>query len=173
MLKLKFVPLLNAVMLISFTPVCFAESINYGSKAGMQDTVISKMGLDTDHAEIHVHHTRADAISFCRDGEGSLNQAMSLDECIADDMRRSVKERVYIANCVTGLFNNGKQLFVGPSSPNPDSNPTDYLPVPDYIIVDLPNGHIEEAQTASGYYVYLDLFKALCPKRVPSSKLLH
>ena len=76
-------------------------------------------------------------------------------------------DRIYIANCVSGVFNTGRQLFIGRSSPNPDSDTTDYFP--DYIIVDLPSGHIEENMTSSGYFTNLGIFKALCPKRVPTS----
>ena len=79
---------ITVVALIGVIPPCFAESIGYGSREGMQDTVITKTGLDTAHAEIHVHHTRADALIYCSNPNGGgMGQETVTEKCIAEDIR--------------------------------------------------------------------------------------
>ena len=48
-------------------PATRLGTIGYGSRAGMEVSIVSVEGLDTKHVVIRTEHTRENAISFCRD----------------------------------------------------------------------------------------------------------
>jgi hypothetical protein len=58
------------LLLTSATPAIASGTIYYGSRAGMQVSVISVEGLNTSRAIIRTKHTREDATAFCRDYVG-------------------------------------------------------------------------------------------------------
>ena len=47
------------------SPAAAAETIAYGSRAGMEVTVTSKSGIGGRHAVIRAGHTRGNAKKFC------------------------------------------------------------------------------------------------------------
>jgi hypothetical protein len=55
------VPLLALAVV---NPAIASGTIAYGSRAGMEVTVVSMEGLDTAHAVIRTKHTRENAIAF-------------------------------------------------------------------------------------------------------------
>lgn len=65
------IPSILAFFLMAL-PASAAGKINYGSREGMQVSVISMSGLDTSNAVIKTHHTREDAIEFCREYVGEV-----------------------------------------------------------------------------------------------------
>ena len=57
--------LVALALLVSISQVSAAGKIYYGSRAGMQVTVVSMEGLDSSNAIIKTRHTREDATAFC------------------------------------------------------------------------------------------------------------
>lgn len=67
------IPLISACALaVSISAAAAAGKIYYGSRAGMQVTVVSMNDLDTANAVIRTKHTREDATAFCRDYVGKV-----------------------------------------------------------------------------------------------------
>ena len=128
------------------------ETIGYGSRAGMNVTVLSKKGLDTENAVIKTEHTTENAIEFCREYVLNANK-----ECIDDTLDTKLNDYIS-ANCKTGLFTDfsGQTFeFQGKNNSNND---------PEYLIYNYGSGEIADGTSASGYSVNLEIYKALCPK---------
>jgi hypothetical protein len=142
-----------------------AETLYYGSRVGMEVTVVKKTGIDTTRAKITVEHTRENAIAFCRDYVGEVTE-----DCIKEELALELNSEI-AANCKTGKFTTlhsravislGYQ-FLGP---NPDYDPTGYSNTPEFLIVDLETNEPLGDSMASGYYTVLGQFAAMCPSRV-------
>jgi len=127
--------------------------ITYGSQAGMQVTVVSIRGLDTANAVIRTSHTREDAIEFCRDYVGEVT------ECIQNELAVPLNDQIH-ANCLSGLFTD----FYGDAYRFEGKNPAwKKQGAAKYRVRNMRTGEIASASMASGYFVNLGIFKALCP----------
>lgn len=60
-------------------PKSVHDTIDYGSRAGMEVSVLGMEGRDTAHASIRFRHTRDNAIAYCRDYVRAVTE-----ECIRD-----------------------------------------------------------------------------------------
>lgn len=132
-------------------------SINYGTRMGMQVSVLKRSGIDTAHAVIMVNHTIADATAFCREYVGAVT-----DKCIKQELAVKLKSSL-VGNCTSGKFTTlqGEALrFKGPNKSGATNGDG-------YLIVNLASGQPLDGSMASGYPVSLSQFKELCPKRVP------
>jgi uncharacterized protein len=132
--------------------------IAYGSRGGMEVTVVSAAGLDTAHAVIRTRHTRDDAVDFCNEYVGRLTE-----KCIADELATPLND-VISADCLRGTFTNffGEELqFKGRNGNAADAEPR-------YIVLNIRTGEVENGSSASGYDVDMDIFRALCPAEAPA-----
>jgi hypothetical protein len=72
---------LAMLLMLASGPAIASGTIGYGSRVGMEVSVISVQGLNTSHAVIHTKHTRENAIAFCRDYVGKVT-----DDCIRQEL---------------------------------------------------------------------------------------
>lgn len=147
-------------VLLATTSMASAETIYYGSRAGMEVTVLKKSNLNSTHAKIVTKHTRENATAYCREYVQKVTK-----KCIDDTMAEEKDLRTEIsANCRTGkfvtLYGQG-YVFRGP---NPNYDPTDVST--EYLVYQIGDKEPLDGSSASGYDVALDQFKAMCPKRV-------
>jgi hypothetical protein len=158
--------ILLAILLVACVPPAKAETtskLGYGSRVGMEVTVLSASGLDTEHAVIITRHTREDASRFCVEYDGRVTS-----QCIADELAVPLNDRV-LANCRTGEFVDffgHHYLFEGPLPRSGD-------PLQDmakYGLRDMITQELADGTSASGYPVNIGIFRALCPSRVPPDK---
>ena len=158
-MRYRTVPL---VLMLVATPVCAAGTIGYGSRAGMEVDVVSMSGLDSDHAVIHTHHSRSNAIAFCRDYVQKVTPG-----CIRDELATRLNDDI-IANCKTGEFvdfRGHRYRFSGPSK--------DKDAIAKYRITDLETGEDADGSEASGYPTNAGIFGALCPRHAPEDEEFH
>lgn len=152
--------LLLIAALLATTSGAAAETIYYGSRAGMVMTVVQKSNLNSTHAKITTKHTRENATAFCREYVQKVTK-----KCIADTLAGGKDLRTDIsANCKTGKFitlYGGGYQFLGA---NPHYDPTGIST--EYLIVEVGQKKPLDGSMASGYPVAFEQFKALCPKRV-------
>jgi hypothetical protein len=149
---------LVAILAVMFPSTASAETIYYGSRAGMLVTVTRKADIGSTHARIWVKHSRENAISFCRDYVQKVTP-----KCIADEMKVTIAPSIS-ANCRTGKFVTLSAHgfhFIGP---NPKYDPTG-VGEPEYLILNAANNQQLDGSSASGYDVALGQFKELCPNR--------
>lgn len=144
---------------LSFPALALASgTIGYGSRAGMEVSVISVEGLNTAHAVIRTKHTRENAIAFCRDYVQKVT-----DECIREELAKPLND-VITGNCSTGEFTDfygGWYQFLGP---NPSAG---QFGMAKYALRDLTTREIADGTSASGYPTNMAIFRALCPARAP------
>ncbi|RWH69475.1 MAG: hypothetical protein EOQ86_30235 [Mesorhizobium sp.] len=126
-----------------------SDLLPYGSKAEMFLTITGRSGIDSDHAEVTVRHTRENAKAFCaQHGDGS---EACIDKTLADV---KVQDSI-LANCSTGKFTSvsGKGFnFRGRAAE------TNY---PYAVQPDVPG-----ANFYADYDVAIAGFRALCPAKV-------
>lgn len=142
---------LSAGLLIVLNGTAFSETIGYGSRAGMEVTVLSKTGIGTEAAIIQTKHTKENAISFCREYVEKIT-----DRCIEEELSVRLKPNIS-ANCQTGAFTDffgAKFKFIGKNSGGD----------PEFAILDK-SGQKLDGSSASGYPTNLEIYKALCPIR--------
>ncbi|MCB1388293.1 MAG: hypothetical protein KDK12_03960 [Rhodobacteraceae bacterium] len=131
----------------------------YGSRAGMQVTVVSQSGIDSARAVIRVVHTEADALAYCRVYVGDPSR-----RCVEEtraDLAGVLRDRIE-GDCPRGVFTDlwgDRYRFAGPLDP-----PSDLGAV--WAFVDADGGPPLDGSMASGYGVVLDQFRALCPGRL-------
>src|ERR1700760_3277594 len=77
-MRITALAVLGAIVLP--TSALGSGKVYYGSRAGMQVSVVSMSGLDTDHAIIRTQHTREDATAFCREYIGKVTEGCIRDE---------------------------------------------------------------------------------------------
>ncbi|MER8467395.1 hypothetical protein [Mesorhizobium sp. M1409] len=132
-----------------------ARTLYYGSRAGMEVTIVKTSGIGSSDARIVAKHTRRNATAFCRDYVGKVTE-----ECIAKELQTPLHLEIS-ANCRTGKFTTfyGANMFF--QGRNPDAGATT-----DYLISDTDENVVLDGSGASGYDYTLDQFKALCPSRV-------
>jgi len=145
-------------LLLALTTAAQAETLYYGSRAGMEVTVVKKSNIGSTHAKILTKHTKENAIAFCREYVLKVTP-----KCIADEMKVQLLPEIS-ANCQTGkfttLYGQGYQF----RGPNPDYDPTSMST--EYLLVEVGSDEPLDGSSASGYDVALGQFKALCPSRV-------
>jgi uncharacterized protein len=132
------------------------ETLPYGSRAGMEVTIVSKQGLDTDDALIKVKHTRENATAFCRE---YLNEVT--EKCISDTLKIELNTQIY-AVCKLGHFGtvNGERfIFLGRADRAAIAEGW-----PEYIILDQKTQSRLSGDMASGYSIALMQFQAMCPQ---------
>lgn len=134
-----------------------AGTIYYGSRAGMEVTIVGMSGLDTTHAKIRTKHTRANAVAFCREYVQKVTP-----DCIKEELATPLKD-VITADCKSGIFsdfNGNKYQFHG-RNPAADS-------MAKYRVVNMKTGEDADGSSASGYPTNMGIFRALCPGTAPS-----
>ena len=133
------------------------DKLYFGSRAGMEVTIVAMEGIDTEAAVIRTEFTPEDAKRFCIEYVGSVTP-----ECIAEQLELKLNDRV-TANCTTGEF----VTFFGDhyrfEGKNADTSSSLFA---DYIIRDLTTNEIADGSMASGYPVNIEIFTALCPGAV-------
>ncbi|WLF99785.1 hypothetical protein Q5698_22765 (plasmid) [Brucella intermedia] len=130
-----------------------AESIPYGSRAGMEVTVVSKKGIGTSKAVIATKHTKKNAKEYCVGYEQDNSMA-----CVNRTMKEIKLPETVSGNCKAKTWNdlNGNEFaFLGKHAPG------DFAP--DYAVKDLKRNEILDGSSASGYGTALAIFEALCP----------
>jgi hypothetical protein len=137
-----------------------AENLYYGSRAGMEVTVVSKSDLGTIHAKIVTKHTRENAAVYCREYVGKVTPS-----CIASELQTSLSPTIQ-ANCETGKFTTLDSERFQFAGVNPKFDPTDSDENPEYLIMKVGENEQLRGYEATGYGTALDQFKALCPNRV-------
>ena len=133
--------------------------LGYGSRAGMEVTVVSEEDLDTERAVVRTKHTREDATRFCVEYVGKVTP-----QCINDELSVKLNDRV-TGNCKTGEFFDfygHKYRFEGIKR-----GPREDLPLAKYALRDLATNEVADGSSASGYPVNMGIFRALCPKTAP------
>ena len=137
-------------------PATRLGTIGYGSRAGMEVSIVSVEGLDTEHVVIRTEHTRENAISFCRDYIQNVTE-----KCISQELAVPLKAEI-TANCKTGDFSDFRGESFRFLSANHDPS-TNYMA--ELAIMHVVTGEIADGTSASGYPVNRDIFHALCPTR--------
>lgn len=144
--------------LAAASPANASGTIGYGSRAGMEVSVVSVEGLNTSHAVIRTKHTRENAIALCRDYVQKVTE-----ECIREELAVPLND-VITANCNTGEFTDfhgSRYRFLGPNRKSGD------FVMSKYAIMDLATHEIADGSSASGYPTNMEIFRALCPARAP------
>jgi|GEM_PF-1945095 len=134
-----------------------SRTIPYGSRVGMELTILREEGLDTENASISTIHTRQNAIKFCKEYIGKVTP-----RCIQDEMAIKLASTVF-ANCSAGVFTNfygARFKFAGVSIDNENSAR--------YRLINLDTGEEADGSSASGYPINMSIFKYLCPTKAPS-----
>lgn len=152
--------ILTIVLAAFALPVLASGKIGYGSRAGMQVTVVSMSGLNTAHAVIRTRHTREDAVAFCRYYVRKITEP-----CIRGELTTPLNDLI-TANCSTGYFTDffgTSHQFMGRMQKTQEFEP-------DFKIVDLDTGTVEDGSGASYYLVNLEIFRALCPRTLAWSR---
>ncbi len=150
------------LILTAATPPASAETLAWGGRAGMESTVVSKSGIDTASAVVKLKQNGEDVKRYC---DYFLN-ADDIPKCV-DDTLKAPQENTFTANCLTGEFSiyPGMSLhFLGPTATYAGNAKLPEYP-PEYIIQD-GEGKIRDQFLASGYSVFIEIFRALCPSRV-------
>ena len=127
----------------------------YGSRAGMQVTVVGKSGIGTARAVILVEHRREDAEAFCREYVGEVTP-----ECVAETLAEEVATSLS-GDCSSGEFvtlAGQRLLFLSRTSREKVASGE-----PELSIIDPQTGGKLDGSMASGYSVAAEQLKALCP----------
>jgi uncharacterized protein YecT (DUF1311 family) len=134
------------------------NKVYYGSRAGMQVSVVSRSGIDTPRAVIHVEHRREDAVAFCRDYIQKVT-----DECIQDEMAIKLGSKLS-GDCKTGRFttvNDQTYVFLGRNTTTDPGTMGN-----DFVLIDADTNQPLDGSMASGYPVAISQFEQLCPARM-------
>lgn len=132
------------------------DKVYYGSRAGMQVSLVARVGLNTQHAVITVEHRREDAIAYCRDYVQKVTE-----QCIADELAVKLGNK-FTGDCKTGSFTTitGQTFFfLGRNRSGSASMGNEF------VIIDPDTNQPLDGSMASGYPVALPQFRALCPAR--------
>ncbi|TPL97160.1 hypothetical protein FJ960_24540 [Mesorhizobium sp. B2-3-11] len=146
--------LLAALCAVMLASPAGAATLYYGSRVGMELTIVKKSGIGSTHAGILARHDRRKARVYCEYGHDFT------EECIDAEMQAPLHFEI-TANCKTGEFTTfygAKMLFQG------RNKGTDVTT--DYRITAVDEKVVLDGSGASGYDYTLDQFKALCPNRV-------
>lgn len=130
----------------------FPWLISYGSRVGMNVTALTAKGINTDRAYIEVDHTWQNARAFC------VEYGFQFDyDCANEVLAESTLGNFIAANCHTGQFTSmlGEARFLGRKT---GADHSSYL-----FQVD---GEVIDDSMSSGYFTYLDNYRALCPSAI-------
>jgi hypothetical protein len=139
------------------------KKLPYGSQGGTDLTILSKVGLDTEHAVIRGAITRDDARGYCESHNGKVTKGC-LNEMT--QYSRTLKSEIQ-ADCTTKEFTDffGKRhAFLGA---NPGRDKDDAESHARYLLKDLETGDISSGDNSTGYFTNSALFSALCPGTAP------
>jgi hypothetical protein len=146
--------------LIAAPPKSVHSLMDYGSRAGMQVSILGMEGRDTAHAVIRFAHTRDNAIAYCRDSLSNVTE-QCVQSALEDE--KGLKDSL-TGNCDTGEFSGffgGHYRFQGR---NPKAG---YFADNKYLIMNLADGEIADGSEISGYLTNLSIYRALCPAHAP------
>ncbi|MBY3483340.1 lysozyme inhibitor LprI family protein [Rhizobium laguerreae] len=133
------------------------DKVYYGTRAGMQVSVVSRSGIDTPRAVIQIEHRREDAVAFCRDYVLKVT-----DQCIQDELAVDLQNK-FTGDCKTGRFTTitgQTYVFFGRNTA------TDAGIGNDFVVIDPDTNEPLDGSMASGYPEAIDQFKELCPAKV-------
>jgi hypothetical protein len=136
------------------------ETLSYGGRAGMDATIVAKWGIGTEKAVIKLTITREDAAELC--SNYILDES---EKCIRDvqkDQSAKLKPTV-TANCKKHTWQDmyGEKFVLRGRSKNFILG--DGVSLDEFVIEHLETGEILGSNMASGYYVQIYLYEALCP----------
>lgn len=134
------------------------NKVYYGSRAGMQVSVVSRSGIDTPRAVIQVELRREDAVAFCRDYVLKVT-----DECIQEELAIKLQSK-FTGDCKTGRFTtitDQTYVFLGRNTAMNAGTMGN-----DFVLIDADTNQPLDGSMASGYPVAIEQFKELCPARV-------
>jgi hypothetical protein len=152
--------ILFGVIGVIATQASASGTIYYGSRVGMEVTVVSMSGLDTAQAIIRTKHTRENAEKFCRDYENDTSE-----DCIEKELGIPLNDEIH-ANCLTGVFDDfqgNTYRFEGNLTKKSGFSAN-------YALRNLSGprkGELANGDSASGYPTNMGIFKALCPLKAP------
>lgn len=145
-------------LLFAMVVAAQAETLYYGSRLGMEVTVVRKSGIGTAQAKILTKHTKENATAFCREYVQKVTP-----KCIAEELKVKLTPEIS-ANCKTGQFTTlyGQSFrFIGRNA-HYDPAGTGI----EYLVTAAGSKQPLDGSSASGYDVALNQFKALCPTRI-------
>jgi hypothetical protein len=128
-----------------------SEIISYGSRVGMELTIVSKSGIGTSNSVIRTKMTEANARSYCL---GYIQD--SSPECIKSQMNAVVLSKTIQANCDAKEFRNfyGESFRYVPARHAGSNSGT---------LINLRTGEALDGSSASGLSYNLQQFTSLCP----------
>ena len=133
-------------------------TLPYGTRVGMDVTIMNSAGIDSNLAEIRIEHSMENAKAFCREYVGDDSQA-----CVETTMVDVEIEDRVVASCSSGEFTTptgGRFKFEGRNAA------AERMEGGEFKIRDTRSGELLSFNSASGYEVALAAFSALCPSRV-------
>lgn len=146
-----------AATIVIATSVSAQHQLPYGSRVGMNITVVRSGGVGSETAFAEIVHTRENAREFCTNYLNDNSQ-----KCVEENLSIGVKSRIS-ANCVNGTFYDAfgvRFQFRGPNLNKSDQNDTEY------IIFSYSDNAALCSAAACGYDERLITFAFLCPNRV-------
>lgn len=135
-----------------------SDKIAYGTRAGMDMSVVSRHGIDTTKALIRVEQRREDAEAYCRDYIGTVTEA-----CIQEGLATNIGSQL-TANCKTGQLTtiSGENLVFLGRNPSRDNEQF----ANEFIMITADPNEPLDSSMASGYSVAIAQFQELCPRRM-------
>ena len=138
------------------------QTIYWGVRQGEEFTIVSRSGLDTEHASIVTKHTRANAVKYC------ASQVNSPADCVEEEMALPVGGAIHLnlevhANCKTGAFVDflgANYRFEGKKAPGAAAYPLYRIR---YLGSDAAHTLLDGSD-ASNYPIVIDIFRTLCPR---------
>jgi hypothetical protein len=125
----------------------------YGTKAGMEVSIVATSGLDGPNAIVEIEHRRENAQNYC-----VAYLADYSHQCTDQTMRELHLAPVLMGDCLgktwTDVYGAAYQLL--------GRNPA-HDPGMEYLIRQLGTGETLDGSNASGYYLALSALQALCP----------
>ncbi|MDM9627378.1 hypothetical protein QTL95_15830 [Rhizobium sp. S152] len=134
------------------------DKVYYGTRAGMQVSVVSRSGINSSNAVIAVEHRREDAVAFCREYVQNVTE-----KCIQDELAIQLADK-FSGDCKTGRFTTitgQTYVFFGRNTAANASTMGN-----DFVVIDPDTNQPLDGSMASGYPVAIDQFEQLCPVRM-------
>lgn len=140
--------------------VAIGDDIVFGSRQGMDLTVVSVRGLDTTHAAIDARQTERNAAEYCT---GYVGEQTATAACIAERMKEVGPAVMALrADCRSGNFEvyGDRRVFLGRNG-HPQAGRS--AEQPEFFIKEAATGEILEDYMATGYFRNVAVFRTLCP----------
>lgn len=136
------------------------DTIDYGSRAGMEVSILGMEGRDTDHAVIRFKHTRDNAIAYCRDYVRDVTE-----DCVRDALAEDPGfKQALTADCKTGDFTDFTGVHYRFLGLRPKAG---YFDDDRYVIKDVDADEMLDNAITSWYLTTLNVYRALCPAHAP------